>query len=88
MSTFGVVSFFRQQKDIAWTSMPVLDTCTEKTAIYCVKFRGRGGKFKLPNLTELHKHLFGEGFGEAHNATADVEANNTLFFRTFENWSV
>ena len=40
---------------------------------------GRGGKFKLPTLTELHNHLFGTGFGEAHNATADVEATTRCF---------
>jgi len=59
--------------------MPVLDTCTEKTATLCQLPGGRGGKFKLPTLTELHKHLFGEGFGEAHNATADVEATTRCF---------
>ncbi|AWH74054.1 DNA polymerase III subunit alpha [Dokdonia sp. Dokd-P16] len=59
--------------------LPVLDTCTEKTATLCQLPGGRGGKFKLPTLTELHKHLFGEGFGEAHNATADVEATTRCF---------
>jgi len=60
--------------------LPVLDTCTETTAQLCQIPGGRGGKFKLPTLTELHKHLFGEGFGEAHNATADVEATTRCFF--------
>ena len=59
--------------------LPVLDTCTETTATLCQLPGGRGGKFKLPTLTELHKHLFGEGFGEAHNATADVEATTRCF---------
>ncbi len=59
--------------------LPVLDTCTEKTAQLCQLPGGRGGKFKLPTLTELHKHLFGKGFGEAHNATADVEATTRCF---------
>ena len=57
----------------------ILDTCIEKTAELCQIPGGRGGKFKLPTLTELHKHLFGEGFGEAHNATADVEATTRCF---------
>ncbi|WP_439129957.1 DNA polymerase III subunit alpha, partial [Polaribacter sp.] len=61
------------------TSLPVLDTCTEKTATMCQIPGGRGGKFKLPTLTELHNHLFGVGFGEAHNATADVEATTRCF---------
>jgi len=59
---------------------PVLDTCTEKTATLCQIKGGRGGKFKLPTLTELHEHLFGSGFGDAHNATADVEATTRCFF--------
>ncbi|MDB4170635.1 DNA polymerase III subunit alpha [Polaribacter sp.] len=61
------------------TSLPVLDTCTEKTALLCQIPGGRGGKFKLPTLTELHRHLFGTGFGDAHNATADVEATTRCF---------
>ena len=61
------------------TDMPVLDTCTEKSALLCQIPGGRGGKFKLPNLTELHEYLFGEPFAEAHNATADVEATTRCF---------
>ena len=61
------------------TRLPLLDTCTEKTALLCQIPGGRGGKFKLPTLTELHNHLFGVGFGEAHNATADVEATTRCF---------
>jgi len=60
--------------------LPVLDTCTETTAQLCQIPGGRGGRFKLPTLTELHQHLFGEAFGEAHNATADVEATTRCFF--------
>ena len=58
---------------------PVLDTCTEETAALCQLPGGRGGKFKLPTLTELHQHLFGEPFEEAHNASADVEATARCF---------
>ncbi len=61
------------------TALPVLDTCTEETAKMCQIPGGRGGKFKLPTLTELHQHLFGVGFNEAHNATADVEATTRCF---------
>ncbi|PQB08037.1 DNA polymerase III subunit alpha [Polaribacter filamentus] len=61
------------------SSLPILDTCTEKTALMCQLPGGRYGKFKLPTLTELHNHLFGVGFGEAHNATADVEATTRCF---------
>ncbi len=59
--------------------LPVLDTCTEDTAELCQLPGGRGGKFKLPTLTELHQHLFGEPFEEAHNASADVEATARCF---------
>lgn len=58
---------------------PVLDTCTERSAQLCQIPGGRGGKFKLPTLTELHLHLFNEGFNEAHNATADVESTARCF---------
>ena len=61
------------------SKLPVLDTCTEHTAQLCQIPGGRGGKFKLPTLTELHNHLFGVNFGEAHNATADVEATTRCF---------
>ncbi|WP_422082201.1 DNA polymerase III subunit alpha [Ulvibacterium sp.] len=59
--------------------LPVLDTCTEYTAELCKIPGGRGGKFKLPTLTELHEYLFNEPFAEAHNATADVEATTRCF---------
>lgn len=59
--------------------IPVLDTCTEHTAQLCQIPGGRGGKFKLPTLTELHQFLFNQPFGEAHNATADVEATTRCF---------
>ena len=60
-------------------SMPILDTCTEVTASLLKLPGGRGGKFKLPTLTELHQFLFGTPFSEAHNATADVEATTRCF---------
>lgn len=59
--------------------MNVLDTCTETTAELLRLPGGRGGKFKLPTLTELHEYLFGQKFSEAHNATADVEATSRCF---------
>ncbi len=63
-----------------WQDLPVLDTCTEVTATMCKLPGGRGGRFKLPTLSELHKELFNEPFAEAHNATADVEATTRSFF--------
>jgi DNA polymerase-3 subunit alpha len=71
--------FHRLQVENLLQTLPVLDTCTEHTAGLCKITGGRGGKFKLPTLTELHQYLFGEPFGEAHNATADVEATTRCF---------
>ncbi|SHI96741.1 DNA polymerase III subunit alpha [Flavobacterium haoranii] len=61
------------------SQLPVLDTCTETTAELLKLPGGRGGKFKLPTLTELHQYLFNQPFAEAHNATADVEATTRCF---------
>ncbi|MES2486734.1 MAG: DNA polymerase III subunit alpha [Bacteroidota bacterium] len=71
--------FYRHGLESRLGSMKVLDTCTEITAEMLRLPGGRGGRFKLPTLTELHQYLFGEPFGEAHNATADVEATTRCF---------
>ena len=71
--------FFREDMANPIQELPVLDTCTEHTAELCKIPGGRGGKFKLPTLTELHEFLFDEAFNEAHNATADVEATTRCF---------
>lgn len=72
--------FHRLGLDNAWQNIPVLDTCTEITANLCQLPGGRGGRFKLPTLSELHAKLFNQPFAEAHNATADVEATTRCFF--------
>jgi DNA polymerase III subunit alpha len=72
--------FYRLGVESPMSSMPILDTCTEITASLLKLPGGRGGKFKLPTLTELHSYLFNKPFGEAHNATADVEATTRCFF--------
>lgn len=72
--------FHRSGIGTPMTGMPVLDTCTEVTAELCKLPGGRGGRFKLPTLSELHSFLFEESFVEAHNATADVEATARCFF--------
>ncbi len=71
--------FHRVAQETPLPAFPVLDTGTEKTAELCRIPGGRGGKFKLPTLTELHEYLFGVPFEEAHNATADVEATARCF---------
>lgn len=71
--------FHRMQIETPLNQMPILDTCTEITADLLKLPGGRGGKFKLPTLTELHQFLFDTPFAEAHNATADVEATTRCF---------
>ncbi len=71
--------FYRLGIENPFPNFSVLDTCTETTAQLCQISGGRGGRFKLPTLTELHEFLFNEKFGEAHNATADVEATTRCF---------
>ena len=72
--------FYRMGIESPMSLLPILDTCTEVTASLLQLPGGRGGKFKLPTLTELHQYLFGQPFAEAHNATADVEATTRCFF--------
>ncbi|HIP48518.1 MAG TPA: DNA polymerase III subunit alpha [Lutibacter sp.] len=72
--------FYRMGIETELNKKPKLDTCTETTARLCQIPGGRGGKYKLPTLTELHQHLFNTPFSEAHNATADVEATTRCFF--------
>lgn len=72
--------FYRLGLDPILLELPILDTCTEDTAKLCQLPGGRGGKFKLPTLSELHQFLFDEIFDEAHNASADVEATARCFF--------
>jgi DNA polymerase-3 subunit alpha len=71
--------FYRMGVTSPMGEMPILDTCTEVTASLLKLPGGRGGKFKLPTLTELHSYLFNVPFAEAHNATADVEATTRCF---------
>ena len=61
---------------LAW---PRVDTCTEKTAEFCKLPGGKGGRFKLPKLNEIHEILFGSKFDSAHNASADVQATARVF---------
>jgi DNA polymerase-3 subunit alpha len=61
-----------------------LDTKTESTDFVAIP-GGKGGKFKWPTLTELHKKLFGEGFEDAHDAAYDVRATARCFFGLLQN---
>ena len=72
--------FYRMGIRTTLLEKKILDTCTERTANLCQLTGGRGGKFKLPTLSELHQRLFETTFEEAHNASADVEATARCFF--------
>ena len=61
------------------TGKPSIDSKDEATE-FCAIPGGRGGRFKWPTLTELHQKLFGEGFGDAHDAAYDVDATAKCFF--------
>ena len=69
----------RTGQDLGLIEFNKLDSCSELTASLCQLEGGRGGKFKLPKLQELHQFLFQEEFAEAHNASADVEATTRCF---------
>ncbi|WP_162341101.1 DNA polymerase III subunit alpha [Cyclobacterium salsum] len=47
---------------------------------FCAIPGGKGGKYKWPTLLELHTKLFGQGFGDAHDAAYDVDATAKCFF--------
>lgn len=68
------------RKDIPSKLLETSSIDTKETSTdFCAIPGGRGGKFKWPNLTELHQKLFSEGFDEAHNASADVAATARCF---------
>ena len=75
--------FYRVESNNPIEGFPVIDTCTEETASFCLLPGGRGGRYKLPTLSELHQSLFNSEFQEAHNATADVEATSRCLFELF-----
>ncbi len=70
--------FLRKNISTNFLEIAKIDTKEESTD-YCALPGGRGGKFKWPNLLELHTKLFGEAFLEAHNASADVVATARCF---------
>ncbi len=55
--------------------------CTMKHGTSICKLPGSYGRYKWPSLEELHRHLLGEGFDNAHDAMADVEACARCYFK-------
>lgn len=70
--------YLRLEQDNLLEGLPSIDTSKETTN-FCQLPGGKGGGFKFPKLEELHQKLFGQGFAEAHNAAADVEATTRCF---------
>lgn len=55
--------------------------CTMKTTTdLCRIPKQHGSGYKWPKLQELHEHLFGEEYRDAHDAVADLEACARCFF--------
>lgn len=71
--------FLRKRVPMQLQQMKELDTKDISTD-FCALPGGRGGKYKWPTLTELHKKLFGVAFGDAHDAAYDVAATAKCFF--------
>lgn len=57
--------------------------CTMLTSVDFCAIQGNRG-YKWPKLAELHQILFGEGFAEAHNAAADINATAKCFWALAE----
>ena len=54
--------------------------CTMMKGTPICNLPGRYGRPKWPKLQELHKHLFGEEFKDAHDALADVRATRRCYY--------
>jgi DNA polymerase-3 subunit alpha len=70
--------YLREKITTTFFGLKTIDTKSESTE-FCALPGGKGGKYKWPNLAELHQQLFKEGFSEAHNASADVVATARCF---------
>ena len=73
--------FFRIDNTINeyFANLTAIDTM-KQSVDFCAIPGGRGGGFKYPSLTNLHKKLFDKGFGDAHDAAYDVDATARCFF--------
>jgi len=63
----------------AFLTLPTV--CTMKTTTdLCRIPKQHGSGYKWPTLQELHKHLFGKEYRDAHDAEADLAACARCFF--------
>ncbi|AXQ68316.1 putative PolIII-like exoribonuclease [Caulobacter phage CcrBL10] len=56
----------------------MFDTIVAGTPL--MKLPSRQGGYRKPKLIDLHKHLTGEGFEDAHTAIADVQATRRCYY--------
>lgn len=71
--------YLRTEKENLLADAKNIDTA-EDTKEFCQLKGGLGGRLKAPKLIELYEKLFGEGFGDAHDAAYDVDATAKAFF--------
>lgn len=71
--------FLRNRGENPLPNWKKIDTCSEKTAMFCKIPGGTHGGFRFPKLTNFYKLLFGNDFDSAHNAMADVAATARVF---------
>ena len=75
----------RKEMDNIVSDFPCLDSM-KLSVEYCQIPGGRGGGFKYPSLTDLHKNFLVKSFAK-HIISADVETfNNKMFLRTYSSW--
>ena len=71
--------YLRTEQQNLLDHFPNIDTA-EETKEFTQLAGGIGGRLKSPKLIELYEKLFGEGFGDAHDAAYDVDATARAFF--------
>jgi len=70
--------YLRAELDLTLANLPTY--CAMQSSVNFCRIPRGGGGFKWPRLDELHMKLFGEGFSDAHNAAADVQACARCYF--------
>ncbi len=71
--------YLRTNKPDLLAKVKNIDTSVEAVE-FCQLHGGIGGRLRQPRLIELYEKLFGEGFGNAHDAAHDVDATARAFF--------
>ena len=77
-----LAEFLRLGLGDSFASLPTF--CTMSKTVQLCRLPRSGGGYKWPTLGELHRHLFGTGLTEAHNAGADVLACARCYFKLEE----